>query len=167
MENFLFLQQCCKNKEIIVVLMYEKRKFAKMRQAVEVLRQHGVRVTEIRKEIVETLLLRDSALSCKEIKDLIPGEFDRVTLYRTLNTFLEQGIIHQITGGEGTVRYALCSSGECASHHHEDRHIHFRCTACGLTFCLECHDLPKIEMPPGFKPASIEISATGLCKYCS
>jgi len=138
-----------------------------MRQAVEVLRQHGIRVTEIRKEIVETLLSRDSALSCKEIKELIPGEFDRVTLYRTLNTFVEEGIIHQIAGSEGTVRYALCSSGECATHHHEDRHIHFLCTGCGQTFCLEYHDLPKIEMPTGYKLGSFEISATGLCKSCS
>lgn len=161
------MQQCCKNKLIIVVLMYEKRKFAKMRQAVEVLRQHGIRVTEIRKEIVETLLSRDSALSCKEIKELIPGDFDRVTLYRTLNTFVEEGIIHQITGSEGTVRYALCSSGECATHHHDDKHIHFRCTACGLTFCLEYHNPPKLEIPNGYKVGSFEISATGLCKSCA
>jgi|APEBP8051072266_1049373.scaffolds.fasta_scaffold08108_3 Fur family ferric uptake transcriptional regulator len=167
MENFLFLQQCCKNKEIIVVLRDEKRKIAKMRQSEELLRHHGIRVTEIRKEIVETLLSRESALSCKEIKELIPGEFDRVTLYRTLNTFVEQGIIHQIAGGEGTIRYALCSSGECVTHHHEDRHIHFRCTACGLTFCLEYHTPPKLEVPKGYKLGSFEISATGLCKTCS
>jgi Fur family ferric uptake transcriptional regulator len=138
-----------------------------MRQPEDLLKRHGVRVTEIRKEIVDTLLSKKSALSCKEIKKNISGEYDRVTLYRTLNTFVEEGIIHQISGTDGTIRYALCSSGECVTHHHEDKHIHFRCTACGQTFCIEYNNLPKIEMPKGYKLGSFEISATGLCNSCN
>jgi Fur family ferric uptake transcriptional regulator len=138
-----------------------------MKNPEELLKHHRVRVTEIRKDIVSALLTRDFALSCKEIKENIPNGYDRVTFYRTLNTFVEEGIIHQITGSDGISRYALCSSGECVTHHHEDRHIHFQCSGCNQTFCLNYHDLPKISIPEGYQINTIDISATGLCKGCS
>lgn len=133
----------------------------------QLLKSHGVRITTIRKEIVSALLDKSTALSCKEIKENIGDDYDRVTVYRTLNTFVEEGIIHQIANGDGTVLYALCSSGSCNTHRHEDRHIHFLCSSCGQTFCLNYHRQPELDIPDGYSVKSLEISATGICKACS
>ncbi len=132
----------------------------------ELLKRHGVRITNIRKEIVSTLLEKTTALSCKEIKENIDESYDRVTVYRTLNTFVDEGIIHQIASSDGTVLYALCSSGSCNTHHHEDHHIHFLCSSCGQTFCLNYHKQPELDIPEGYLVEALEISATGICKEC-
>ncbi len=133
----------------------------------ELLKNHGVRITGIRKDIVSVVLESGSAISCKEIKERLGDNFDRVTVYRTLNTFVDEGIMHMVTTPDGVQRYALCASGACENHHHEDRHIHFLCSKCGRTYCLNYHEEPKIDIPKGYMVTSYEISASGICAECA
>jgi len=133
----------------------------------ELLRNHGVRITGIRKEIVSAVLESGSAISCREIKERLSENYDRVTVYRTLNTFVEEGIMHTVSSPDGVPRYALCSSGSCESHHHEDRHIHFLCRKCRRTYCLNYHEEPSIDIPKGYSVDAFEISASGVCAECA
>ncbi|KAB2907549.1 MAG: transcriptional repressor [Ignavibacteriales bacterium] len=137
-----------------------------MKKPETLLKRHHVRVTNIRKEIVAALLEKETALSYREIRDCICESHDRVTVYRTLNTFVNEGIMHTISSADGVVRYALCSDGSCEPHHHDDRHIHFLCKKCGRTFCLPFRAQPDFEIPTGYKMDSFEISVSGLCENC-
>ena len=62
----------------------------------EILKQNQLSVTGSRKKILELFLSNEGALAHSDIEKKTGEKFDRVTIYRTLHTFLEKGIIHNI-----------------------------------------------------------------------
>lgn len=76
-------------------------------------------------------------------------KIDRVTIYRTLQTFVDKGIIHIIPTSDNSIRYALCKD-ECTEGHHHDHHIHFVCNKCNNTCCLDDVATPDIKLPKGY-----------------
>ena len=92
-------------------------------------------------------------------------KFDRVTVYRTLQVFVEKGIIHSIPTADNSIRYALCKE-DCANGHHHDNHIHFICNSCQKAICMEGVVVPEVVLPNGFKPYQYAMVVTGVCKDC-
>src|SRR5579863_8758689 len=115
----------------------------------ELLRRNQLSVTSGRRKILELFLHQDGALSHSDIEKKAGEKFDRVTVYRTLQAFLEKGLIHSIPTADNAIRYALCRDN-CSAGHHRDDHIHFVCHACGSTTCLEEVAIPAIRLPSGF-----------------
>ena len=93
-------------------------------------------------------------------------KFDRVTVYRTLQTFMDKGIIHTIPTNDNSIKYALCKDN-CEQGHHHDDHVHFICSTCGTTTCLEEIHVPEIKLPRGYKTNQTEVIVSGVCKECS
>ena len=79
----------------------------------EILKGHNLKFTENRKVILEQFISADYALSYKDIDAMISQKLDKVTVYRTLKSFEENGIIHEVVDGSSQVKYALCHSGSC------------------------------------------------------
>lgn len=90
---------------------------------------------------------------------------DRVTVYRTLQTFVEKGIIHQVPTTDNSILYALCKHN-CEKGHHHDNHVHFVCNQCEATVCLDEVTVPAVKLPVGFRPIQAAMIVTGLCKNC-
>ena len=59
----------------------------------QLLHQHQLRKTPVRKEVLDVFLSRSEAVSQQYIEQHFDA-IDRVTLYRTLKTFEQKGIIH-------------------------------------------------------------------------
>ncbi|MDQ2752891.1 MAG: transcriptional repressor, partial [Bacteroidota bacterium] len=114
-----------------------------------ILKQYGLSSTESRKAILQIFLKSNSALEHSTIEKKTKEQFDRVTIYRTLQTFQKSGIIHIIPSTDNLVRYALCKD-ECGEGHHHDHHIHFVCDGCGVTYCLQNLSVPEVKLPKGF-----------------
>ncbi|MBS0026099.1 Fur family transcriptional regulator [Chitinophaga sp. 22321] len=129
------------------------------------LRESKLSVTETRTRILELFMKSSGALEHSDFEKLAGKSFDRVTVYRTLQTFLDKGIIHKIPTTDTSVRYALCKS-ECSEHDHHDHHIHFKCEECGNTICLEETDVPQIHLPKGYAAHNVEVVVSGVCKSC-
>lgn len=137
-----------------------------MKEAIRgILKGNQLRSTHSRSEILGLFLDSNYALSNAEIEKEISEEHDRVTVYRTLRTFLDKGIIHKVLDDSGTPRYALCSD-ECQDHEHNHEHIHFKCVDCGLTTCLEEIKIPAIGLPEGYQATEVNILMQGVCKNC-
>ena len=66
---------------------------------------------------------------------------DRITIYRTLKTFEQKGIVHSINNGTGEVKYALCDE-YCTAVAHTDQHPHFQCERCEKITCIDRKELP-------------------------
>ena len=122
-------------------------------------------MTNSRKKILELFLSSAGALAHSDIEKKTGEKFDRVTIYRTLNTFLEKGIIHNIPTPDNSVLYALCIDN-CSEGHHHDNHVHFVCSSCGNTTCLPEITIPSVQLPRGFLPEEYQMVVTGLCKSC-
>lgn len=131
----------------------------------DMLRRNSLSVTESRKKILNLFLNVQGALAHGDIEKKAGEKFDRVTVYRTLQTFVEKGIIHTIPTTDNSVRYALCKDN-CSEGHHHDDHVHFICLQCGATLCLEDVVVPEIKMSRGFSVYEIEVVAKGICLDC-
>jgi len=131
----------------------------------DLLRRNSLSVTESRKKILNLFLNVQGALAHGDIERKAGEKFDRVTVYRTLQTFVEKGIIHTIPTTDNSVRYALCKDN-CTEGHHHDDHVHFICHQCGATLCLEDVVVPEIKIRKGFSINEIEVVVKGICLDC-
>ncbi|MEE9437347.1 MAG: transcriptional repressor [Saprospiraceae bacterium] len=136
-----------------------------MKSVEDILKKHKLRATSVRKEILSLFLKTKNALSNNDIEYLL-SNIDRITLYRSLKTFQEKGIIHKAFDGTDTSRYAVCST-DCTEHQHYDEHLHFHCSQCDNTFCVEEAPVPYITIPKGFKAHKTNIVIEGHCENCS
>ncbi len=131
----------------------------------DILKKNQLSVTEGRKKILELFLNSDGALAHADIEKNTGETFDRVTVYRTLQTFVDKGIIHHIPTTDNSILYALCK-GNCEAGHHHDNHVHFICDECNKTICLDDVTVPDVKLPKGFKPKYAEMVVNGVCGDC-
>lgn len=121
--------------------------------------------TDSRRKILELFLAHNGAMAHNDIEKGLDAKIDRVTVYRTLQKFLNKGIIHSIPTSDGSIQYALCKN-DCTEGHHHDDHVHFVCKKCGSTVCLEEVTTPELTLPQGFKLTQIDVVVSGICKDC-
>jgi Fur family ferric uptake transcriptional regulator len=131
----------------------------------EILRKNGLSITASREKILNLFLEQPGALAHGDIEKKAGEKFDRVTVYRTLQTFVDKGIIHTIPTSDNSIRYALCKD-DCKDGHHHDHHVHFVCTNCNVTYCLDDVVTPELKLPKGYTSTHIEVVAEGICKNC-
>jgi Fur family ferric uptake transcriptional regulator len=131
----------------------------------DILKKNQLSVTDSRKKILELFLKSNGALAHADIEKNTGESFDRVTVYRTLQTFVEKGIIHLIPTTDNSILYALCKDNCEAGHHHDD-HVHFICSSCGKTICLDEVTVPKVKLPKGFSPEQAQMVVKGICGDC-
>ena len=131
----------------------------------KVLRVFRLRSTPTRQDVLNLFLTRSHALSHSDIEKGVEEEYDRVTVYRTLKTFLDKGLIHKVLDDEGSLKYALCKEACTSAKHHHD-HVHFKCNKCGQTSCLEVQ-IPVVKLPKGFTAENLNLLIQGICKACA
>lgn len=131
----------------------------------ELLKASKLSITDTRLKILELFMESNGALEHSSFEKLAGQSFDRVTVYRTLQTFLDKGLIHTIPTTDTSIRYALCKS-DCSEHDHHDHHIHFRCENCGTTICLDDTEIPVIQLPKGYAMHNVDVVVSGVCKSC-
>ncbi|GAB3006879.1 transcriptional regulator [Niabella terrae] len=136
-----------------------------MHQVATILKQNKLSVTEGRRRILELFLNHSGALEHADIEKNAGAHFDRVTIYRTLQSFVEKGIIHVIPSTDNTIKYALCKD-DCSEGHHHDHHVHFYCRRCENTFCLDDVVTPRIDLPAGYMLAEVDVVVKGICRNC-
>ncbi|PNW26621.1 Fur family transcriptional regulator [Formosa algae] len=129
------------------------------------LESKSIRVTAMRILIYNFLSDKDVAVTLSDIENAF-DKADRTTLYRTIKTFEDKEIVHQIDDGTGVTKYALCEPN-CHCDLETDLHLHFHCTECGATICLTDHKIPKIKVPKGFVAEHVNLVVKGTCDKCS
>jgi Fur family ferric uptake transcriptional regulator len=131
----------------------------------QILSNFKLRVTPVRMHILALFLESDFAISHTDIDQEINASLDRITVYRTLKTFLKKGLIHQVPDDRGIMKYALCSEA-CSPASHSHDHVHFKCLKCGQTNCLNI-SIPSIKLPQGYASNDTTVLIQGVCKHCS
>ena len=129
-----------------------------------ILEQKSVRITPMRQLLLRHFLQEEAVLGLNELEEAFP-KADRITIYRTLKTFEEKGIIHSIQNGTSEVKYALCKE-HCEELYHVDRHPHFHCFVCGSVECLGSVILPPTILPEGYTAQETRMTIKGTCNRC-
>jgi Fur family transcriptional regulator, peroxide stress response regulator len=135
----------------------------KLREFEEACRQKGLPVTMQRRVILEAVLQRSDHPTADQIfeavQDRLP-RLSRTTVYRTLDTLLEWGVIRRVhlTGVTGRFDGKI------------ERHHHLVCVACGTILDLDDENLNLISLPKkklqGFKIDDFSVQFLGLCSSC-
>jgi Fur family ferric uptake transcriptional regulator len=130
-----------------------------------VLKEKGLRITPFREKVLELFMESETALSVHDIEEKL-GNFDRITLYRTIKSFTNKGVIHEIVMPGDIRKLALCQT-ECVGghHHHEHNHLHFHCRQCKEVYCIEIDKMPNFNINT-HKVEQLEIQAQGICSNC-
>ncbi len=136
-----------------------------MKKVEEILKKNHLSVTGSRQKIMQLFLNSNGALAHADIEKKTGENFDRVTVYRTLQSFVEKGIIHLIPTKDNSIKYALCKD-DCEAGHHHDDHVHFICDECSETICLDNVTVPQVKLPKGFTPQHAEMVVNGICGDC-
>lgn len=110
-------------------------------------------------------LLKDTgkAMSRDAIEQKINIEIDRATVYRILNRFCEDGMVHRIVAEDGKQYFAVCM--QCGERKIPNNHFHFRCTKCETIECLP--EAVHFSIPNGYDVQNVNCVLTGICKDCS
>ncbi|MDR2117911.1 MAG: transcriptional repressor [Tannerellaceae bacterium] len=130
----------------------------------ERLEARGIKPTAIRLLVLRTMLEHPQAFSLPDMETRL-DTVDKSTLFRTISLFRRKLLIHSIDDGSGSIKYSVCRSDCTCSL--KDLHVHFTCTRCKKTFCLENISIPAVQLPPGFQLENVNFVLKGLCRRCS
>ncbi len=128
-----------------------------------VCRERGIPVTVQRRVIFTALLERDDHPTVDQIfddvKNRIPG-LSRTTVYRTLETLADLGLVRRTNHFEACVRF----DGNMEQHHH------LVCIVCGKVTDFQDPGLTIADLPDvrrsGFVLSDYSIYFEGYCSHC-
>jgi Fur family peroxide stress response transcriptional regulator len=126
----------------------------------ELLLKHGVKPTAQRAVITEYLIGTDMHPTADEVFQAVtqrlPVALSRATVYNTLNTLVEAGVIKEITIEPGRSRY----DAKCGDHHH------FVDTETGRVYDVEAEQVPslKLDLGPNFDVHGYHVTIFGSAK---
>lgn len=132
---------------------------------ISILKEHHINYTQQRSAVLGVFLNTKKVISLSDLSAILGKEFDRITLYRTLILFEEKGLIHKILDKEAPL-YALCTH-ETVEHHHNENHVHFKCSKCGNVFCMDEVAIPKIKLPANYVADQFNFLIEGKCGNCN
>lgn len=121
------------------------------------------RKTESTDEIYSILKESKLALSHDMIQEKISNNIDRATIYRILNRFCKDKIVHKVRGDDGKQYFAFCFN--CQQKTHKHNHFHFRCKNCGKVECLESEI--KTALPKNYVLENFNGVISGVCSNCT
>ncbi|MTI81422.1 MAG: transcriptional repressor [Firmicutes bacterium] len=133
------------------------------------LRAQEYKLTPQREKILRVMLEnKDKHLSADEVYILVKEKSPDVglaTVYRTMELFLDNDIIHSVNFGDGCKRYEY--GGEKDGHHHH----HAICLECGDIIEIDedlLEDLEaKVSQDKNFQITNHELKLFGYCKKCA
>ena len=134
------------------------------KQAREMLKAAKLYSTRGRVAILKVLMKADKPLSQDQIAQRSGKKrFDKVTIYRTLESLLNVGLVHKAFVDKRASHFELahnCTEHQC--------HPHFTCTNCGETHCLTGISVPMAKSPyQGYVIHRQQVRLEGLCPKCA
>ena len=129
-----------------------------------ILSKHGISRTKFRSDLL-SLFYIERSLTVEGILQYFKNTIDKVTVYRSLESFETRGLIHKVPDIKNLKRYSLCVEQECSIDSHNHNHGHFICHTCNQTFCMRDVNLPIITSKD-FYIQELKLIAEGYCQDC-
>ncbi len=103
----------------------------------ELLRQHGLKVTSTRKDVLDALIMARKPIAAEALQDALGKNADIATIYRTLQTLVSKGLVYQTNFRDRKAHYE----------YQEKHHHHVVCTECGTReetkLCIDAKKLAR------------------------
>lgn len=130
----------------------------------QLLTRKNVKPTANRILVARELAKASHPLSLRDLEGAMEYSMDKASIFRVLELFTENDVVHAIEDGSRSVKYELCYSD--STHIIADQHVHFYCERCKETYCFKTAKVPQIGIPDGFTPHAINYMIKGICPAC-
>ena len=117
------------------------------------IQSHGLKLTKPRLAIISVLENQKKPLTAKEVFAAIGKAYNKVTVYRNINTLEELALV-SVDIFNGEKRYCLA----------EKSHHHITCRSCGESTCLPCKDI--FTQVKNFTQIDHQVVISGICVSC-
>jgi len=121
------------------------------------------RSTPTKEAVISVLYASGRAMSQDAIEQKIEIEIDRATVYRVLNQFCEDGVVHKIVADNGKQYFAVCK--KCDQRELPENHFHFRCLKCQTIECLPV--MVNFSLPESYTVDKVNCVLVGTCAKCA
>ncbi len=111
-------------------------------QLTDYMRNKGLKLTRQREAILQAFLEGDKHLSIDELLQQtrrLHAGIGHATVYRTMRLFVDAGIAHEHSFGDGPAQYEPAHPDE------EDHHDHIICTSCGKIIEFENEQIERLQ----------------------
>lgn len=136
-------------------------------RAEAICRAHGVRLTRIRRTVLEALCSSQKPLGAYELADMLASNARRmapITVYRALDFLIEQGLAHRLASRNAYISTVNSDSGQDAAV------AYLICESCGSvsegSSAALTGALSDILLRAGFEPRSKVLEVAGHCARC-
>lgn len=126
---------------------------------------HGLRVTEQRLVVLGAMLIERNDVTAQSLHERLRLEHPRLglaTVYRTLASLADAGVLDRLHHSHGVACYRFCEPG----HHH-----HLTCRSCHAVVELRDCDLggwaSRVGSQHGFHSIEHSVELEGLCGRCA
>ncbi|WP_423241360.1 peroxide-responsive transcriptional repressor PerR [Oceanobacillus zhaokaii] len=135
----------------------------RLRQAIDTLKDSGVRITPQRHAVLEYLLTSMVHPTADEIYKALESKFPNMsvaTVYNNLRVLREVGLVRELTYGDASSRFD-CNTTE---------HYHIICNECGKIVDFQYPSLQEVEslaeQVTGFNVSHHRLEIYGTCEDC-
>jgi Fur family zinc uptake transcriptional regulator len=141
---------------------------ARLARAEQLCLDHGAKLTDLRREVLELILAADGPLTAYVLLDRLQQTRRAAppTIYRALDFLLQQGLIHKL---ERLNAFLACIDEDPLSHDHAAQFL--ICRVCHSVHELEdhaiAHAITHAAGAIGFKPEHTTIEIEGICAACA
>jgi Fe2+ or Zn2+ uptake regulation protein len=129
------------------------------------LREHGFRITRGRRLVLGAMGRAERPLSPYSLHDLLSSQgenVDTVSIYRTLETLENAGLVHRVAFSGGYL--------PCRLEDHPGCHHHLICRECGKVEEVDCPGMAAVERGAAadsrFRIERHLVEFVGLCPAC-
>lgn len=131
----------------------------------KLLSKHKLSNTFFRRKLIELFYKTNHSLSVDDVIKILNLSINTVSVYRALDSFEKNGLIHKVPDKNNITKYALCRN-ECSTEKHIHNHPHLLCSKCKETYCLHDFKIPSINNYKGFEIKNLNIIMEGNCIDC-
>ncbi len=136
---------------------------AQLQEALDLLRDSGVRITPQRHAVLEYLIKSMKHPTADEIYKALEGKFPNMsvaTVYNNLRVFREIGLVRELSYGDASSRFDFKTSD----------HYHIICNSCGKIVDFHYPKLDEVEslaeQVTGFNVSHHRLEVYGECDDC-
>lgn len=136
----------------------------RLKEALDTLKQNGIRITPQRHAILEYLISSESHPTADDIYKALESDYPNMsvaTVYNNLRVFKTAGLVKELTYGDSSSRFDFVT--------HD--HYHIICDVCGTIVDFHHPGLEEVETlashVTGFKVNSHRLEVYGTCPKCA
>jgi len=130
-------------------------------KATTILKQNGLKITQNRLDVLSIFLGSEKAFTLLDLEKIFYCQHDRSSIFRSLQTYSEKGILEKFCNASGTSIYTLnLNKPDC------NGQSHFKCKDCETVVSLPNLPDEYLQLLGKNKMETMNLLIEGTCENC-